>query len=159
MMFGRRPIANITLSETTVLRSDSVVTIFVAGFLDRRDGMPAGHGDAARAHLVAQVLAHIVVEAAQDILAAIDQRHFAAEAGEDAGELHRDIAAALDDDALGQFGQMERLVRRDHVFEPGNFRPVMRPAAGGDQDGLGPALACRSPQAHACGRPRTRRGS
>ena len=46
-------------------------------------------------HLGAQMLAHILVEAAQDILAAIDQRHLAAEPGEDAGELDRDIAAAL----------------------------------------------------------------
>ena len=129
--------ANITLSEAIVAAVGKPGDEFVARFLDRRDGVPAGHGDAAAAHLVAQVLAHVVVETAQDVLAAIDQRHLAAEPGEDAGELHRDIAAALDDDALGQFGQMKRLVRGDHVFEAGNLRPVMRPGAGGDQDRLG----------------------
>ena len=49
------------------------------------------------------MVAHVVVEAAQDVVAAIDQRHLGAEAVEDAGELDRDIAAALDQDALRQF--------------------------------------------------------
>ena len=48
------------------------------------------------------MVAHVVVEAAQDLLAAIDQRHLGAEAVEDAGELDRDVAAALDQDALRQ---------------------------------------------------------
>ena len=73
--------------------------------------------DAALFHLGAQMLAHVVVEAAQDVVAAIDQRHLGAEPVEDAGELDRDIAAALDQDALGQFLEMERLVRRDDVLE------------------------------------------
>src|SRR6185503_10826565 len=75
--------------------------VFVARFLDGGHGVSAGHGDAALAHLIAQMFAHVVVEAAQDVLAAIDQSHFAAEPSEDAGKLDRDIAAALNDDAPG----------------------------------------------------------
>src|SRR6185437_1375403 len=70
---------------------------FVALLIDRGHGMTAGDGDAARAHLIAQVLAYVVIKAAQDVLAAIDERHLAAEAGEDAGELDSDVATALDD--------------------------------------------------------------
>src|SRR6185503_14327044 len=93
--------------------------------------------DAALAHLIAQMFAHVVVEAAQDVLAAIDQSHFAAEPGEDAGKLDRDIAAALNDDAPGQFRQMKSLIRGDRVLEARNLRPVMRPGAGRYQDGVG----------------------
>ena len=53
-------------------------------------------------HLGREMLAHVVVEAAQDLLAAIDQRHLGAETVEDVGELDRDVAAALDQDALRQ---------------------------------------------------------
>ena len=69
------------------------------------------------------MLANVVVEATQNILAAIDQRHFAAETGEDAGKLDRDIAAALDHNTLGQIGQMECFVRRDDVLKAGDIRP------------------------------------
>ena len=54
---------------------------------------------------------HIIVEPAQDVLAAIDECHLGAEPGEDARELDCDIAAALDQNALGQFGKVKRLVR------------------------------------------------
>ena len=109
---------------------------FIARLLDGGDGVAAGHGDAVGAHLVAQMLAHVIIEAAQDVFAAIDEGHLRAEARKDAGELDRDIAAALDDDARRQFIEMQRLVRRDHVLEAGNLRPVMRPGAGRDQDRL-----------------------
>ena len=42
--------------------------------------------------------AQIHVEARQHLAAAIDDRGIDAEPGEDAGELHRDIAAAADQD-------------------------------------------------------------
>ena len=93
--------------------------------------------DAALFHLGAQMLAHVVVEAAQDVVAAIDQRHLGAEPVEDAGELDRDIAAALDQDALGQFVEMERLVRRDDVLEALDLLAERGRAAGRDQDVLG----------------------
>ena len=55
--------------------------------------------------------AHVVIEAAQDILTAIDEFYPRAEAGEDAGELDRDIASALDHDVAGQRRQMKGFVR------------------------------------------------
>ena len=70
--------------------------------LDRLDELAGDHLDAARLHLAAQMRAHVVVEAAQDVLAAIDERHLRAQPGEDAGELDRDVAAALDHDARRQ---------------------------------------------------------
>ena len=47
----------------------------VIDLLDRLDDALADHPDAAPLHLGAQMRAHVVVEAAQDVLAAIDQRH------------------------------------------------------------------------------------
>ena len=44
-------------------------------------------------------------------------------AGKNAGELERDVAAADDDDAARQRGQVERLVGRDGVLDAGN-RPA-----------------------------------
>ena len=73
--------------------------------------MAASDVDAAPAHLVAQMLAHVIVEATQNILAAINQRHLAAEPCKNAGELNRNIAAALDENSLRQFCQMKCLVR------------------------------------------------
>ena len=70
--------------------------------------------------------AQVVVEAAQDVLAAIDQRHLRAEAVEDAGELDRDIAAALHQDALRQLLEVEGLVRGDHVLDARDGRAHMR---------------------------------
>ena len=83
------------------------------------------------------MLAHIVIETTQDILAAIDESYLAAEPREHAGELHRDIAATLDDDPLRQRFKMECLVGGDHMLDAGNVVAVIRPAAGCDQDMLG----------------------
>ena len=94
----------------------------VIDLLDGLDGLPGDDPDAALLHLGAQMLAHVVVEAAQDVFAAIDQRHLGAEPVEDAGELDRDVAAALDQDALRQLLEMERLVRRDDMLEAGDIR-------------------------------------
>ncbi len=90
------------------------------------------------------MLAHVVVEAAQDILAAIDQRHMRAEPGENSGEFDGDIAAALDHDAARKLRQMKRLVRGDRVLDAGNRIAVARRAAGRDQDMAGAhAIAIR----------------
>ena len=51
---------------------------------------------------LAESVANVLVEAAQKLLAAMQERDLAAEAVEDAGELHRDIAAADHQDALRQ---------------------------------------------------------
>ena len=100
--FGARPVANITLSAANVIAAGELHRISVPAFSIAATVLPVTHLDAALLHLGAQVLAHVVVEAAQDVLAAIDQRHVGAEAVEDAGELDRDIAAALDHDAVRQ---------------------------------------------------------
>ena len=109
----------------------------VIDLLDRLDDALADHPDAAPLHLGSQMGADIVVEPAQDVLAAIDQRDLRAEPGEDAGELDRDIAAALDQDALRQLGQMKRFVRRNDMLDPGDARAHAGPAAGRDQDVFG----------------------
>ena len=83
------------------------------------------------------MLAHVVVEAAQNVFAAIDQRHLRAKAGENAGKLHRDIAAALDQDALGQLRKMKRFVGGDDVLEAGDLGAMIRLGAGRDQNRLG----------------------
>ena len=49
-------------------------------------------------HLASEMGAHISVEAAKNLLAAIDKNSFNTQAGEDASKLHRDIATADDDD-------------------------------------------------------------
>ena len=54
---------------------------------------------------VEQRLAHVVVETAQRLVAAIDQRDLAAQAMKDMGEFQRDIAAAGDQDAPGSFSR------------------------------------------------------
>ena len=61
--------------------------------------------DAAHLHFHAQLVAQIVVETAQNVFAAIDERHVGAEPGENAGELDGDVAAALDQHAVGQLGE------------------------------------------------------
>ena len=57
---------------------------------------------AARAHGVGHVVAQVVVEAAQDLVAAVELDHVGAEAVHDAGELAGDVAAA--DDRACRFG-------------------------------------------------------
>ena len=80
---------------------------FLAVLVDLVDGAAGEDGDALLLHLGAHMGADVLVEAAQDVVAAIDHGHVGAEAGEDAGEFQRDIAAALDHDALRQFGRGE----------------------------------------------------
>ena len=104
------------------------------GFFDRRDLAAGQNPDAVRFHLDPQVLAHVVVKAAQDILAAINQRHLRAQAGENARKLDGNIAAALNYDAARQFRQMKRLVRSDGVLDARDGIAVARRTAGSDQD-------------------------
>src|SRR5690242_7699279 len=80
------------------------------------------------------MMADVIVETAQNVFAAINQRHMRAEPGEDSGELDRDIAAALDYDTAWKVRQMERLIRRDDMLDAGNRIAVARRGAGGDQD-------------------------
>ncbi len=119
---GCRPIANITLSEAMLDPFDRCDGEFLAVLVDLVDGAAGEDGDALLLHLGADMLADVLVEAAQDVVAAIDHGHVGAEAGEDAGKFQRDIAAALDHDALRQLRQMKRLVRGDHVLDAGDRR-------------------------------------
>src|SRR5262249_37880411 len=82
----------------------------VIHLLDALDDLLGDDLDSALLHLGAQMSTQIVIEATQDVVAAIDQRHLRAEAIEDAGKLDRDVAAALNEDALGQLLEMEGLV-------------------------------------------------
>src|ERR1700685_3515691 len=96
------------------------------------NGAAGDDTDAVLLHVHAQVLAHFVVKTAQNIFAAIDQRYVSAETGKNPGEFDRDIAAALDHHATRQFRQVERLIRRDGVFDAGNLVAITRRAAGRD---------------------------
>ena len=77
--------------------------------------------------------AHVVVEAAQDLLAPAELGHVRAEAMEDRRELACDVAAADDDQPLGKARQVEDLVRADRELGARHFRRN-RPASGGDDD-------------------------
>src|SRR4051812_40114052 len=95
--------------------------------------------------------AYVVIEAAQDILPTINERHIRAEPMENASELDRDIATALDQNMLGQAIQMKRLVRRDNVFDTRNCRPDPGRAARGDENMSGAKVfPCRQ-KAHRVG--------
>ena len=81
--------------------------------------------------------AHILVEAAEQPVAAVQQRDVAAEAVEDPGELHCDIAGADDEDALGKRLEVENLVRRDAEFAARDRRFENRVRAYGNEDAAG----------------------
>ena len=82
------------------------------------------------------MFANFVVEAAQDVHVAADQRDVAAKPGEYAGELDRDVAATVNEDALRKLRQMKGFIGRDRVFAAGNFRPHVGPRAGRYQNGF-----------------------
>ena len=100
------------------------------------------HVHAPDPHGLQKRVTHIIVETAQGFLAAIDQAHMTAQAVEDMCEFQRDIAAARDQNALGQLVEMEgfvggdaKLAARDHMA---GAHLAGGPVAGGDQD-----LVCR----------------
>ena len=94
----------------------------------------------ARPHLVGEMAANLLVEAAQEELAAVDQGDLAPEPGQDARELDADVASPDHREALWQTLQVKGLVRGDGVLDAGDLRPV-RPASGRHQDVLGADLA------------------
>ena len=87
-------------------------------------------------HRLGERRAQILVEAAQRQGLAVDQVDLGAQAGEDAGELDGDVAAAEQHDAARQVLQEERVVGDDAVLGAGEPGP-QRAAAGGDDDALG----------------------
>src|SRR3546814_11133945 len=101
--------------------------------LDRLEGRVELEIDALGHRNLEQPVADLFVIAAQDRVAAIDDRHLAAEFVEDAGEFIGDIAAARNHDALRQRVEMNDLVRGDRMFAARAFGDL-RPAAGCDQD-------------------------
>ncbi len=107
---------------------------FLAVLVDLADRAARENRDAPPLHLGADMGAHVIVEAAQDVVAAIDHGHIGAEARENAAELQRDVAATLDHDTLGQFRQVERLIRRNHMVDAGDRRPMIGRASGRDHD-------------------------
>ncbi|MNZ91902.1 hypothetical protein D3C78_1109060 [compost metagenome] len=82
------------------------------------------------------MIAHPAVEAAQEQVAAVQQRGLGAQALEDPGKLHGDITAADHQHALGQILEVERLVGADRQLLARNVRDL-RPAASGNEDVLG----------------------
>ena len=92
--------------------------------------------DSALAHLLAEHLPQIPVEAAQRELTAVKLGHLGAEALHDAGELAGDVAAAHDHHALRQRRQVEHRIRAHGEPDAADVGH-RRPAAGGDDDGLG----------------------
>src|SRR5260370_1486820 len=80
-----------------------------------------------------QMGAQIVVETAQNIFPAVDQRHLGPKPVENAGELDGDIAAPLNQYARVQSFQMKRLVRVYDVFDPRHLATKPRRIAGGDE--------------------------
>jgi hypothetical protein len=109
----------------------------IVGLVDVGEHRVGDDPDALLGHLLGQRGADVVVEAAQDHAAAVDQRGLDAEAVEDAGELDRDVAAAGDDDAPRQLGQVEGLVRGDGMLGARAPQVEGGQGAGGDEDGLG----------------------
>ena len=94
-----------------------------------------------------QTIAHVVVKAAQDLLAPAEQADTNAQTIENAGELHRDITATNHSDMIRQGVEMKSLVGGYGVFDAGNVGHK-RPAAGGDEDGFGCHLAGLGLDAH-----------
>jgi hypothetical protein len=92
-------------------------------------------------HLVMQHGTQVVVEAAQDLLPAIDERGLDAQPVEDRGELAGDVAAAGDHDASRQRLEVEGSVGGDDMLDAGQLRVPVGPASGRDQDGAGGDVA------------------
>src|SRR4029079_2118976 len=69
--------------------------------------------DALLDHLGGHVVADVAIEAAQDLLAAVQLRHAGAQAVEDGSELARDVAAADDDKARREARHVEDVVPHD----------------------------------------------
>ena len=84
--------------------------VFVAVLLDLRHSATGENGDAFGLHLGADMRSNILIKAAQDVVAAIDHCHLRAEAGKDTSELKRNVAAALNCDALRQSIEMKYLI-------------------------------------------------
>ena len=133
--FGERPMANITSSASIVPDLPVTMAKLLSGLFDGGDRLVAENADAPLFIGPAQTAAHIFIETAQDVVAAIDQRHLGSEPGEDAREFDGDVTAAGDDDALWKALQIEGLVRGDGMFDAGQSGKIGPPTSG-DEDML-----------------------
>ena len=61
-------------------------------------------------HLATHMSTHIIVEAAQDIIAAIDDGYVGAKASKDAGEFEGDVSPALDQNAFRKLWKVKHLI-------------------------------------------------
>jgi hypothetical protein len=89
----------------------------VCSLVDACEDVPGDDTNAALRVELGEAVAQILVEAAQDLIAAIDEGRLGAEICEDTCKLDRDIAAAGDDDAPRKLRQVEGLVRGNDVLQ------------------------------------------
>ncbi len=99
-----------------------------------REDVAERKSDALRGIGIGDAVAQILIEATQHLVAAVDDGGVDAQLRKDAGELHGDIAAAGDDDALGQARQIESLVGGDDVLDAGPRLGKPGLAAGSNQN-------------------------
>ena len=121
-VLGRRPVAKSTWSTTWVSPLSTLTLRPPSTFSIRGDVALDLERDPARAHGAGDVVAQVLVEAAQDLVAAVELDHVGAEAVHDAGELAGDIAAADDEHALRLGLEVEDLVRGDAELGAGDRR-------------------------------------
>ena len=105
-------------------------------FLDRLERRVEAEFDPLGHRNLEQTVADLLVIAAQYRVAAVDDRHLAAEFVEDARKFIGDIAAASNHHALRQTVEVKHLVRRDRMFAARKFGDE-GPAAGRHQDAFG----------------------
>ena len=105
-----------------------------AGFADPHRQASKPKLDAGASHLLAQAVAHVFVESAQDIAGAHDLSDLGPEPPEQRGELDRDIAASHHEQPARKRSEVENLVRGDGVLQPFDERQELGPGAGRNQD-------------------------
>jgi len=103
----------------------------VAGLEPQRDG------DAAVARGLGQQARELCVEALQDPVTALQDRHLSPGGTCDVGELHGDIAAADERDAPRQVLKLEKVIARYSEFRTGKIESC-RPGSGRDYDARRP---------------------
>ena len=97
------------------------------------------HIYAVLAHFTGGEVTDVIIEAAQDLFAAIKLDDVGAEAVEDGRELAGDVAAAYDHQPGRKDWQVKHLVGRHHMLAPDDLRHL-RPATGSDQNAFGTKL-------------------
>ena len=96
-------------------------------------------GHAALDHFAGNEGAHVLIKAAQNLLAPVQLRDLAAQPVEDGGEFAGDVAAAHDQQALRKRRQVKHFIRGDDMLAPRQVGHAGL-AASGDQDILGAVL-------------------